>query len=87
MRQLHRGECQWSGQQLRALNEAPTLLLVVIVMLVIFKNNFPTGATTWLVAGLVVVMAATIQLYARKRRLDKEKAALATPEPQALQNS
>jgi putative membrane protein len=87
MRQLHRGECKWSGQQLRALNEAPTLLLVVIVMLVIFKNNFPTGATTWLVAGLVVVMAATIRLYARKRRLDKEKAALATPEPQALQNS
>jgi protoporphyrinogen IX oxidase len=88
MRQLHRGECKWSGQQLRALNEAPTLLLVVIVMLVIFKNNFPTGATTWLVVGLVVVMAATIQLYARKRRLDKEKAALVvTPEPQALQNS
>ena len=84
---LHRGECKWSGQQLRALNDAPTLLLVVSVMLVIFKNNFPTGATTWLVAGLVVVMAATIQLYARKRRLDKEKAALATPEPQALQNS
>jgi putative membrane protein len=88
MRQLHRGECKWSGQQLRALNEAPTLLLVVIVMLVIFKNNFPTGATTWLVVGLVVVMAATIQLYARKRRLDKEKSALVvTPEPQALQNS
>ncbi len=88
MRQLHRGECQWSGKQLRALNEAPTLLLVVIVMLVIFKNNFPTGATTWLVAGLVVFMAATIQLYARKRRLDREKEALATtPEPQALQNS
>ena len=88
MRQLHRGECRWSGKQLRALNEAPTLLLVVIVMLVIFKNNFPTGATTWLVAGLVVFMAATIQLYARKRRLDREKEALdTTPEPQALQNS
>ncbi|PZU98595.1 MAG: protoporphyrinogen oxidase HemJ [Leptolyngbya sp.] len=90
MRQLHRGECQWSGQQLRALNEAPTLLLVAIVMLVIFKNNFPTGATTWLMVGLVVFMAATIQLYARKRRLDKEKAASAAlddvPEPQALQS-
>ncbi len=88
MKQLHRGDCKWSGQQLRALNEAPTLLLVAIVMLVIFKNNFPTGATTWLMVGLVVTMAATIQLYARKRRLDKEKAALGeTPEPQALQNS
>jgi protoporphyrinogen IX oxidase len=91
MRQLQRGECTWSGQKLRALNEAPTLLLVVIVMLVIFKNNFPTGATTWLMVGLVVFMAATIQLYARKRRLDKEKAlaeaAVQTAEPSVLQNS
>jgi putative membrane protein len=84
MGQLQRGECQWSSQKLRALNEAPTLLLVVIVMLVIFKNNFPTGATTWLIAGLVVFMAATIQLYARKRRLDKEKA-LAAQATQELQ--
>ncbi|WP_017298215.1 protoporphyrinogen oxidase HemJ [Nodosilinea nodulosa] len=88
MRQLHRGECKWSSQQLRALNEAPTLLLVAIVMLVIFKNNFPTGATTWLMVGLVVFMAATIQLYARKRRLDKEREILDTPaEPQILPNS
>ncbi len=88
MRQLQREECRWSSRQLRALNEAPTLLLVVIVMLVIFKNNFPTGATTWLIAGLVVFMAATIQLYARKRRLDREKAlTLAeTSEPQVLQS-
>jgi putative membrane protein len=82
MGQLQRGECQWSSQQLRALNEAPTLLLVVIVMLVVFKNNFPTGATTWLVVGLVVTMAATIQLYARKRRLDREKLALPQDSPQ-----
>jgi len=84
MGQLQRGECRWSSQQLRALNEAPTLLLVVIVMLVIFKNNFPTGATTWLIVGLVVFMAATIQLYARKRRLDREKA-LAEKGSQELQ--
>jgi protoporphyrinogen IX oxidase len=86
MGQLHRGECRWSSQQLRALNEAPTLLLVAIVMLVIFKNNFPTGATTWLMVGLVVFMAATIQLYARKRRLDKEKAQAAPAESQVLQS-
>ncbi|MBD2260388.1 protoporphyrinogen oxidase HemJ [Pseudanabaena sp. FACHB-2040] len=89
MKQLARGECKWSGQQLRALNEAPTLLLVVVVLLVVFKNNLPADATTWLVAGLVVFMAATIQLYARKRRLDKERAQaeLVSPEGQALQNS
>ncbi len=83
MKQLWRGECRWNSQQLRALNEAPTLLLVVIVMLVIFKNAFPTDAATWLMAGLVVLMAASIQLYARKRRRDRERelATGDTPEP------
>lgn len=88
MRQLNRNECRWSGQQLRALNEAPTLLLVAIVMLVIFKDNFPTGATTWLMVSLVVLMAASIQLYARKRRLDKEKSqATTSSEVQPIVNS
>jgi protoporphyrinogen IX oxidase len=73
MKQLERGECTWGPKQLRALNEGPTLLLVAIVMLVIFQNNFPTGATTWLMAGLVLSFAITIQLYARKRRLDQER--------------
>ncbi len=88
MKKLANDDCQWSSQQLRALNEAPTLLLVTIVMLVVFKNNFPTTVTPWLIVGLIVIMAATIQLYARKRRLDKEKAAArSSAEPQALQQS
>lgn len=73
MKKLEKGECNWSSKQLRALNEAPTLLLVAIVMLAVFKNNFPTNVAPWLMFGLVVLMAATIQLYARKRRLDKER--------------
>ncbi|MDC0831635.1 hypothetical protein AY599_15170 [Leptolyngbya valderiana BDU 20041] len=73
MKQLERGECNWTSKQLRALNEAPTLLLLVIVMLAVFKNNFPTNIAPWLIFGTVVLMAATIQLYARKRRLDKER--------------
>jgi protoporphyrinogen IX oxidase len=73
MKQLAAGSCRWSGQQLRALNEAPTVLLVVIVLLVVFKNSFPTDITVWVIFGMVVAMVATIQLYARKRRLDKEK--------------
>ena len=75
MGQLQAGVCQWSGRQLRALNELPTLLLVLVVMLVVFKNQFPTGAATWLTVGLVVFMAGTIQFYARWRRL--REAALA----------
>lgn len=73
LKKLQAGTCQWTGQQLRALNEAPTLLLVLIVMLVIFKNQFPTSASVWLIVGLVITMLATIQLYARKRRLDRER--------------
>ncbi len=73
MKKLAADECGWNGQQLRALNEAPTVMLVVIVLLAVFKNNLPTDITAWGIVGLIVAMAATIQLYARKRRLDKEK--------------
>ena len=72
MGQLQRGDCRWSGRQLRALNELPTLLLVIVVMLVVFKTQFPTGAATWFVVALVVFMAASIQFYARWRRLKAE---------------
>ena len=65
MGQLQAGSCRWSGRQLRALNELPTLLLVIVVLLVVFKGSFPTGAATWLTVGLVVFMAASIQFYAR----------------------
>jgi putative membrane protein len=73
MKQLAADECKWSGQHLRALNEAPTLLLVVIVMLAIFKNNLPTDITAWLIFALVIFMAVSIQMYAKIRRRNKEK--------------
>jgi protoporphyrinogen IX oxidase len=78
MGQFLQGSCQWSGRQLRALNELPTLLLVIVVMLVVFKNQFPTGAATWFLVALVVFMAASIQFYARWRRLRAERDAAAT---------
>ena len=76
MKKLAVDECKWSSQQLRGLNELPTLFLVAIVLLAIFKNSLPTDITSYVIVGLVVVMAATIQLYARKRRLDSEKLAI-----------
>jgi putative membrane protein len=77
MGQLQNGNCSWSPKQLRALNELPTLLLVIVVMLVVFKNQFPTGAATWFIVALVVFMAASIQFYARWRRLRAEREAAA----------
>lgn len=73
MKQLAKGECQWTGQQFRALNEAPTILLVVIVLLAVFKNSLRFDLTTGLIIALIITMAVSIQLYAKKRRRDKEK--------------
>lgn len=73
MKQLAADECAWGSQQLRALNEAPTVLLVAIVLLAVFKNNLPTDITAWGILAMIIAMAATIQLYAKKRRQDKEK--------------
>lgn len=78
MRRLATGECNWSGQQFRALNEAPTVLLVAIVLLAVFKNNLPTDITAWGIFGMIVAMAVTIQLYAKKRKRDKEKLLVAS---------
>jgi protoporphyrinogen IX oxidase len=73
MKQLAEDKCKWSSQQLRALNEAPTIMLVAIVLLAVFKNNLPTDITAWVIFAMIIATAATIQLYARKRRKDKEK--------------
>ena len=85
MKKLAAGECQWTGQQFRALNEAPTILLVLIVLLAVFKNSLPLDAATWLVAALVITMVASIQLYAKKRRKDKEKQAQLEQQPEFSQ--
>ncbi|NJM22896.1 MAG: protoporphyrinogen oxidase HemJ [Richelia sp. RM2_1_2] len=73
MKQLAANECKWGSQQLRALNEAPTIMLIVIVLLAVFKNNLPTDITAWGIFGLIIATAVTIQLYAKKRRQDQEK--------------
>ncbi len=73
MNKLSINECNWSARQLRAFNELPTLLLVIVVMLVVFKNQFPTSAATWFIVTLVLFMAASIQFYARWRRIRSEE--------------
>ena len=56
--------------------EIPLVLsAVIVVMLVVFKTQFPTSAATWFIVALVVFMAGSIQFYARWRRLRAEAAA------------
>lgn len=73
MKQLEKGECQWTSQQFRALNEAPTILLVIIILLAVFKKNLPLDLTTLLVFTLIITIAASIQLYTKKRHRNQEK--------------
>ncbi len=73
MGKLADGHCRWSGQGMRGLNEVPTVVLVLVVLLAVFKNNLPVDVTTWGTVALIISMAVIIQLYARKRRLDRER--------------
>ncbi|MEH1832131.1 MAG: protoporphyrinogen oxidase HemJ [Nostoc sp.] len=82
MKKLAVDECSWNSQQLRALNEAPTVMLVAIVLLAVFKNNLPTDITVWGIFAMIILMAVTIQLYAKKRRQDKEKLTAQIGQPQ-----
>ncbi|MBD1843876.1 protoporphyrinogen oxidase HemJ [Cyanobacteria bacterium FACHB-63] len=77
MKRLAADTCKMTGQQFRWFNEFPTVLFVIVVMLAVFKNDIPTGATAWGIFGMVVAMGAFIQLYARKRRLAREQLAAA----------
>ena len=73
MKQLAENRCQWNSQTLRALNEAPTILLLLIVLLAIFKDSLPTDMATVAVIVSVLLMMVTIHLYAKKRKRDQEK--------------
>jgi len=73
MNSLQNGTSNISAKNLRLLNELPTLLLFIIVLLVIFKNNFPTSIATWSVVGLIIFMLASIQLYAKIRKKNEQK--------------
>lgn len=59
--------------QMRRINEIPTILLGLVVLLAIFKNSLPTNITVLGTVILVSIFAVIIQFYARKRHLQKQK--------------
>lgn len=69
--QLQKGTCSINSLQMRRINELPTILLGLVVLLAIFKNSLPMNITVWGTAILVLIFAVIIQIYARKRRLKK----------------
>lgn len=59
---------RWSGQRFRMLNEVPTVLLLGIAMLAVFKDRFPTSAGAWAMVLFTLALLVAIQLYAKYRR-------------------
>jgi len=72
IRQLQEGTCSINSLQMRRINEIPTILLGLVILLAIFKNNLPTNITTFGTVIAILAFAIIIQLYARKRRLQKQ---------------
>jgi hypothetical protein len=80
MLDLATGRAAWSAERLRVLNEAPTVLLLLITTLAVFKT-----AVSWrglgIAAGLLVVaLWAGIRGYARHRRRQGARPHRGSPE-------
>ncbi|WP_017323884.1 protoporphyrinogen oxidase HemJ [Synechococcus sp. PCC 7336] len=71
-RNLSSETCGWTGQQLRLLNELPTVLLIAVVSLAIFKDGLPIYSAALGLIGLVLLMILAIYFYAKKRRISQE---------------
>jgi putative membrane protein len=72
MLDLAAGRVRWSGERLRLLNEAPTLLLVLITILAVFKQ-----AVSWrglAIAGLALVGALWLGVARYARHRERERA-------------
>ena len=68
MVRLGAGGAGWTGQRLRVLNEVPTLFLIVVVLLAVFKNRLPLLGTALVVLATGALFAIAIRLYARGRK-------------------
>jgi len=80
MHELAEGVTRFTDHQLRWLNEVPTVVLVAVCTLAVFKGGTSVPVLAGVMAGLVLTLGLLIQLYAvvRKRndarRLAAERA-------------
>ncbi len=68
MRELARGDSSRTGEFFRVANEAPTLVLVLVVLLVVFKDAIGFGTLGWVLAATLLVIWGGFKAYAVHRR-------------------
>jgi protoporphyrinogen IX oxidase len=66
-KQQNRANFNYSGQQLRAWNEVPTVILVAVVFLVVLKNTVDFWWGLLGLFGLVIILMLAIRIYKRVR--------------------
>jgi protoporphyrinogen IX oxidase len=66
-KQQRSGNFRYSGQQLRAWNEVPTVILVAVVFLVVLKNTVDFWWGLLGLFGLVIILMLAIRIYKRIR--------------------
>jgi putative membrane protein len=79
MRAFAAGHVSRSGEWFRWANEAPTLLLVAVTILAVFKSAIPWSGLGWAMAGLVAFIFWGIRYYAKYRRRHPEQVPSAPP--------
>ena len=67
MKQQRARQSSWNGQQLRILNEMPTLLLVGIIVAAVFKTYMTGPVVGVTLVILALILALAIMVYKRAR--------------------
>jgi putative membrane protein len=74
------GRMHRSGEWFRLFNEGPTLILVAVTILAVFKSAIPWGGLGAALTALVVLIVVGYRAYARHRRAEEVRAATAPGE-------
>jgi putative membrane protein len=67
------------GEWFRLFNEGPTVILVAVTILAVFKSAIPWGGLGAALAVLVVLIVLGYRAYARRRRAGEAPAAAVPP--------
>ncbi len=67
IKKLERGEQPFTSFQFRLLNEAPTLFLIGIVLLAVYRNTLNVGYALTGVAGFALLLVIFARLYRKAR--------------------
>ena len=79
MRQLARGHSPYGSTGYRLLNEVPTVFLLVVAVLAVFKGAATAATLLQGLGALLVVLVLGFVAYARRRARDARQATALTP--------